>query len=48
MTMTENHPWPPKYVFHEFLFDTHEKQMVRAEKKDFARSRNWSILKISL
>ena len=49
MTMTENIPWTPQYVLHElFLQRTHtkKKHQVRTEKGDFARSRNWSILKL--
>jgi len=26
MTITKHFPWPPKYVLHEFLFKSHEKQ----------------------
>jgi len=43
----EHFPWPLEYVIHEFLFKSHEKQKVRAEKGNLARSRNWSALKLS-
>jgi len=39
MTTTEHFPWPPEYVLHKFS-NTKNKQMVKPEKGDFARSRN--------
>jgi len=36
------------FSMNSYLNHTKDSQMVRAEKGDFARSRNWSNLKLSL
>jgi len=49
MTMTDHFSWPPEYIsMNSYLNHTKNNQIVRAEKMDFARSLNWSVLKLSI